>query len=349
MSIKDTHTHTQHNHASIAQTMADFHPLRTASHVPTSKSFRQWDDEAKQRAKDCTTAEMPSLDHLSLKDFDKVYEPSDDTYLLLDGLLLALRQLDETERIGNQEEGEEQNVTMTTVEIGCGTGVATVFVAKDLATRNKPSIHFATDINPDALHTTRLTAVQNGVGDRVQTVLCDLASPFLTSASRLATNLSDAEVPDETNAGPMASSNASIVEETSASESIPTVPASPLPNLEDAVDVLIFNPPYVPTPDEEVGGNGIEASWAGGLNGRRVVDRALPQIARMLKPNGQGAAYIITVDDNLPEEMAAMFDDLGCTMVPWVRRRAYNEYLSVQRVTRKTQQELQNRKSQLMD
>ena len=76
-----------------------------------------------------------------------------------------------------------------------------------------------------------------------------------------------------------------------------------LGRLAGKVDVILFNPPYVPTPDDEVGGNGIEASWAGGKDGRVVLDKALPQIARLLSwPNG--AAYIITVDDNMPEELA---------------------------------------------
>ena len=53
-----------------------------------------------------------------------------------------------------------------------------------------------------------------------------------------------------------------------------------------SIDVLIFNPPYVPTEDEEVvtdiplssQDNPIAAAWAGGKNGRVVIDRFLPLI-----------------------------------------------------------------------
>jgi len=44
------------------------------------------------------------------------------------------------------------------------------------------------------------------------------------------------------------------------------------------VDVLIFNPPYVPTPDEELGTTDIVASWAGGSDGRVIIDRFIPLV-----------------------------------------------------------------------
>lgn len=106
-----------------------------------------------------------------------------------------------------------------------------------------------------------------------------------------------------------------------------------LETLKGTIDVLVFNPPYVPTEDSEIRGNGIEISWAGGENGRRVIDLALPQIAALLrKPDG--VCYMITVDDNLPPQLASILKkDHGLQMIPLVRRRARNEYLSVQKIS----------------
>lgn len=114
--------------------------------------------------------------------------------------------------------------------------------------------------------------------------------------------------------------------------------SSLLPRCSNTMDVILFNPPYVPTPDEEVGGTGIEASWAGGVRGRRVVDRALPQMAQLLR-QPHGVAYLVTVDDNDPEQMAETLSQLGLIMRPVVRRKAHNEYLTVHRLSWKPERD----------
>ena len=56
------------------------------------------------------------------------------------------------------------------------------------------------------------------------------------------------------------------------------------------VDVLIFNPPYVVTSEEELDDaqakKGIEAAWAGGIQGTQVLLNFIPTIQRVLKKSG---------------------------------------------------------------
>ena len=41
----------------------------------------------------------------------------------------------------------------------------------------------------------------------------------------------------------------------------------------------VFNPPYVPTPDEELLQRGIALAWAGGSRGRAVINRFMPLVS----------------------------------------------------------------------
>ena len=295
--------------------MAEHHPLRTLDQNPTTAVYAQYNTEAERRANQCRSAKMPSLTHLRRCDYDTVYEPSDDTYILIDAIGMDMDYLAEN-KTDEANDSVRVRSKITTLEIGCGTGVPTVYLAmrlrgmgddrqnmSDIAHREcendsaclmnecKPTddsnraIHYVTDINPDAIRIAKATAQVNGIpSSDFQAVQCDLASDVL-------------------------------------------------PQLQGRIDILIFNPPYVPTPDDEVGSKGIEASWAGGTNGRVVLDRALPQIAQLLAfPNG--VAYVVVVDDNYPEELAQrMKKNFGITTIPWLRRRARNEFLSVLKMT----------------
>ena len=288
--------------------MSDFHPLRSLDEeTKISAAWAAKNNDALKLAKEIPSAPIPNLDHLKMKDFQEVYEPSDDTvciYILCLSVCLVCSALNygsvpDTQIVslclqyllldGLQSEvnaGVFSKISGPIVlEIGCGSGAVSTFLASQLSQNGV--IVYVTDINERALEVTKQTASACSGGAPIpihlEAVKCDLVSALL-------------------------------------------------PRLKHSVDCLIFNPPYVPTPDEEVGGTSIEASWAGGVNGRKVVDRAIPQMAQILaRPNG--VAYMITVDDNRPEEIAIMFRELGLDMRPIVRRRAHNEYLSVQKIS----------------
>ena len=97
--------------------------------------------------------------------------------------------------------------------------------------------------------------------------------------------------------------------------------------LDRQIDVLIFNPPYVPTPNEEIAGSGIEIAWAGGEDGRVVIDRFIDQLDSMLSP--KGVLYMILVQDNKPAEVRRILRRLGFLSAVVLQRKAVNEDLLV--------------------
>ncbi|KAI8346820.1 S-adenosyl-L-methionine-dependent methyltransferase [Mortierella sp. GBAus27b] len=74
-----------------------------------------------------------------------------------------------------------------------------------------------------------------------------------------------------------------------------------LPRLEQQIDLLYFNPPYVLTPSEEVGSHSVVASWAGGIDGREVIDKFLPLVKNLLSP--KGVFYLVVVNENKPDDI----------------------------------------------
>ncbi|XP_018493510.1 uncharacterized protein LOC108863547 [Raphanus sativus] len=90
--------------------------------------------------------------------------------------------------------------------------------------------------------------------------------------------------------------------------------------LAGSVDVIVVNPPYVPTPEYEVGMEGIASAWAGGENGRSVIDRMLPVVDRLLSEKGW--FYLVTLTSNYPSEICLM-----------MRKRGYAWRIMVQRST----------------
>ena len=234
---------------------------------------------------------VPSLDHATFADWDRVYEPSEDTFLLLDALFAeraSLRAL----------------APRSVVEIGPGSGAVSAYVARLLAPARPWQV--CVELNPDACDLCARTAAANGA-DRVDVVRGDLGACLRPGS----------------------------------------------------VDVLIFNPPYVPTPRDEVGGDGIEASWAGGDRGasvssraspgfppwtsarvppvvpsagREVLDRLLPHVHEYLAPRGR--FYLVVVAENDPDDVARILAADGLRRTTVAAKRARNELLSILRFSR---------------
>ncbi|XP_065897922.1 methyltransferase N6AMT1-like isoform X2 [Dysidea avara] len=189
----------------------------------------------------------PNISHITREDYNDVYEPSEDSFLLMDVL-----------------ENDVQAITkirpMICLEVGSGTGVVSCFLATLL---QQPCMFWMTDINTKASQVSMNTMRQNKV--------------YMTDAitSDLTTGLMD--------------------------------------RLQGKVDLLLCNPPYVPTPLQEVGSNGIAASWAGGNNGR------------------EGLFYLLCVKENKPDEIMATLQTDNISGCVAMQRRAHNEFLMVLR------------------
>ncbi|XP_022427699.1 methyltransferase N6AMT1 isoform X3 [Delphinapterus leucas] len=105
-----------------------------------------------------------------------------------------------------------------------------------------------------------------------------------------------------------------------------------LPRLKEKVDLLVFNPPYVVTPPEEVRSHGIEAAWAGGRNGREVMDRLFPLAPELLSP--RGLFYLVAIKENNPEEILKIMKTKGLQGTTALSRQAGQEILSVLKFTK---------------
>ncbi|XP_048202318.1 methyltransferase N6AMT1 [Perognathus longimembris pacificus] len=205
----------------------------------------------------------PLYGHVGRGIFSDVYEPAEDTFLLLDALEAAADELAGVE---------------ICLEIGSGSGVVSAFLASMIGPQ---ALYMCTDINPEAAACTLETARCNKV--QIQPIITDLVKGLL-------------------------------------------------PRLKEKVDLLVFNPPYVVTPPEEVGSQGIEAAWAGGRDGREVMDKFFPLASDLLSP--RGLFYLVTIKENNPEEILKMLKTKGLQGTTALSRQAGQEILSVLKFTK---------------
>ncbi|XP_053575770.1 methyltransferase N6AMT1 [Bombina bombina] len=201
----------------------------------------------------------PVYSHVGRGEFIDVYDPAEDTFLLMDALEKDAEELKSRVRI--------------CLEVGCGSGVVSAFIASFIGPK---AWYLCTDINPQAASCTLETARVNKV--YIEPVITDLIKGLL-------------------------------------------------PRLHGQVDLLVFNPPYVLTPSEEVGSLGIEAAWAGGKNGREVMDRLFPLVPKLLSDDG--SFYLLVLKENNPNEILKKMKKFELAGSIVLSRQAGRENLSI--------------------
>lgn len=193
----------------------------------------------------------------NLNKYPEVYEPSEDTFLLLDALEAdAQFLLDLKPKIA--------------VEVGSGSGVIITGLACLL---KEACAYFSTDINIQACHATQDTAGLNKVP--IECINMDLLLGFKNNM----------------------------------------------------FDIILFNPPYVVTESEEISGSGLSRAWAGGANGREIIDKLLCNISDML--TDRGVCYVVLLKENNPEEVINFMKNLKFDSRLILRRKIPGELLYI--------------------
>uniref|UniRef100_A0A6B2EEN5 Methyltransferase HEMK2 n=1 Tax=Phlebotomus kandelakii TaxID=1109342 RepID=A0A6B2EEN5_9DIPT len=105
-----------------------------------------------------------------------------------------------------------------------------------------------------------------------------------------------------------------------------------------SIDLLIFNPPYVPTEANEEDGDRetfagcLVKSWAGGEDGCNTVNRLLPSLDDKLSPTA--VFYLLLLRENRPKEVLKTFLALGFSGSIIKERKIRGEYLYILKIVR---------------
>jgi release factor glutamine methyltransferase len=97
-------------------------------------------------------------------------------------------------------------------------------------------------------------------------------------------------------------------------------------------DLIIFNPPYLPTQPEERLDDWLEYALDGGVNGRDVIERFAADAGRILAPSGRILLLVSALTGI--EEVKKCFFGLGFSSTEAAEETVEGEWLVVLRITR---------------
>ncbi|RAH42431.1 S-adenosylmethionine-dependent methyltransferase [Aspergillus brunneoviolaceus CBS 621.78] len=230
--------------------------------------------------------------------FDTIYEPAEDSYLFLDTLSSA------SETAWLTQHFPATTPSPTILEVGSGSGVVLAFLAANSPTilGRADVLSLATDLNRTACLATRETVVK--------AIAAQQNTDPTTSPSTTDTNRAAAAAAAQENPSAVKSTHLSTLQSNLASSF-----------KAGSIDILLFNPPYVPTDavpraptatDFVPAGSRSEQferesyllslTYAGGKDGMEITERLLADLPRVLSPRGVG--YVLLCAQNRPREVA---------------------------------------------
>ncbi len=92
----------------------------------------------------------------------------------------------------------------------------------------------------------------------------------------------------------------------------------------NSFDVVVFNPPYLPTPPEKEWDDPLEDALSGGEDGRRVIRPFLADLGRVLRTDGRGFMLVSSLTDidavrSLAERAELDIEELADESFPYER------------------------------
>lgn len=99
-------------------------------------------------------------------------------------------------------------------------------------------------------------------------------------------------------------------------------------------DLVLFNPPYVPSPAMECNRCDIRAAWAGGVDGREVTDALIALLPTFIAP--RCTVIMVLIAKNKPNEVAALMKEHGFTSAILKQRKVPGEKLYIYKFSRLT-------------
>ncbi|MFX1392275.1 MAG: HemK2/MTQ2 family protein methyltransferase [Promethearchaeota archaeon] len=163
-------------------------------------------------------------------DFEKVYIPSDDSYLIIDYFKKNISY--------NYFDGRNIKEIKRILDIGTGTGIIAIFfqIIKTFNSNFNPEI-YASDISEDAIKCAKSNEKANNFENEIIYIQSDLFKSF----------------PD---------------------------------NLKNSFDIIVFNPPYLPSSElinDSINKAKIDYSWDGGKKGYEITIRFLENLNKFIK------------------------------------------------------------------